>query len=253
MFRKKYHLSSVEFLEKHKQMMLKECLMHSQKLGKISQKFEGNWQKQIMDKASYIIGITKGREALHNPIQEMKKNRTSILRKKIETRYQISSLFLNDCYRYLKADAQQNERIHLVTGTITTEGTKILSRMEKLKYNRQSPAYVEADKTDSLPKIISLTEDFGHYVLAVFHSHTSKGISSTTPSSIDHQFLRRMAQMGCRCLGGIFTLDGYVRFFKEKEQFDIDVYGKGTEKISDNSDYKIFKINEHTRDESQSI
>jgi len=98
-----------------------------------------------------------------------------------------------------------------------------------------------------------MAEDFGHYVLAVFHSHTSKGISSTTPSSIDYQFLRRMAQIGCCCLGGIFSLDGYVRFFKENERFDIDVYGKGTEKISDNSNYKIFKVNEHVKDESQSI
>ena len=125
--------------------------------------------------------------------------------------------------------------------------------MEKLKYDRQSPAYVMADKTDSHQKIVSLAEDFGHYVLAVFHSHTSKGISSTTPSSIDHQFLRRMAQLGCHCLGGIFSLDGYVRFFKEKEGFDIDVYGKGVEKISDHSGYKIFKLAELVRNETQSL
>ena len=46
MFRKKYYSSSVEFLEKHQKMMLKECLTHSQKLGTIAQKLEGNWQKQ---------------------------------------------------------------------------------------------------------------------------------------------------------------------------------------------------------------
>lgn len=253
MFRKNYNSSSVEFLEKHKLTIMKECLLHTQKLGTISQKFEGNWQKQIMDEATYIIGITKGSEALHNAILEIKRNRTSTMRKGIGTWYQISSLFLRDCYYYLKADPQQNERIHLVTGTITAEGTNVLSRMEKLKYDRQSPAYVIADKIDSHQKIISLAEDFGHYVLAVFHSHTSKGISSTTPSSIDHQFLRRMAQIGCRCLGGIFSLDGYVRFFNDNEWFDIDVYGKGTEKISDNPNYKIFKINEHIKDESQSI
>ena len=253
MFWKRNNLSSVEFLEKHKQMLLKECLVHSQKLMTISEKFEGNWQKRIMDETSYIIGITKGREALHNAILKIKKNRTNTSRKELGAWYQISSLFLIDCYRYLKADPRQNERIHLVTGTITAEETRVLSRMEKLKYDRQSPAYVAADKTDSHKKIMSLAEDFGHNVLAVFHSHTSTGVSSTTPSSIDYNFLQRMAQIGCNCLGGIFSLDGYVRFFKENQRFDIDVYGKGIEKIADKSNYKIFKINESTNDETQNI
>jgi hypothetical protein len=253
MFRKHYNLSSVEFLEKHKQMLLKECRLHSQKIMTLSEKFEGNWPKRIMDEASYIIGITKGVEALHNASIEDKKNKTNRPRRRLGTSYQISSMFVGDCYHYLKADPRQNERIHLVTGTITAEGTKVLSRMEKLKYDRQSPAYVAADETDSHKKIMSLTEDFGHYVLAVFHSHTSTGVSSTKPSSIDYKFMRRMAQIGCNCLGGIFSLDGYVRFFKENQRFDIDVYGKGTEKIADKSNYKIFKINESNNDETQSI
>jgi len=83
MFRKYYHLSSVDFLEKYAQMMLKECILHSQQLGTISQKLEGNWQKRIMDEASYIIGITRGREAVHNAISEIEKTRTKKLRKRI--------------------------------------------------------------------------------------------------------------------------------------------------------------------------
>jgi hypothetical protein len=242
MFWKNTYSSSVEFLEKHKQLMLKECLLHSQKLGTISQKLEGNWQKRIMDEAFYIIGITKGREALDDAISKIKKNKTKTPQKRTQACYQVSSLFLTDCYHYLKADPSGNERMHLVTGTITAEGTKVLSRMEKLKYDQQSPAYVAADKTDSHQKIITLTENFGHSVLGFFHSHTSKGAQSTTPSPIDHSFMQRMAKIGCHCLGGIFSLDGYVRFFKEGESFDIDIYGKGTEKIADKANHKIFKI-----------
>ena len=253
MFRKNNQLSSADFLEKHQLMILKECLIHSRKLGTISEKVEGNWQQRIMDEAAYIAGITKGREALQNVILEITKTNTNTLSKRIGTLYQISSLFLNDCYRYLKNDPHRNERIHLVTGTITGEGTTVLSRIEKLKYEKQSPVYVSDDKADSHQKMISLAENFGHQVLAVFHSHTSTGVSSTTPSSTDRQFMRRMAQIGCRCLGGIFSLDGYVRFFKEKESFDIDVYGKGTQKITDRSNYKIFKIDEHIKDESKNL
>jgi proteasome lid subunit RPN8/RPN11 len=253
MFRKNYYSSSVEFLEKHNQVMLRECLNHSQKLGRIAQNYEGNWQKQIMEEAFYIIGINKGREALDNAISEIKKNKIKTPPKSTGFCYQVSSLFLSDCYQYLKEDPRRNERIHLVTGTITADGTKVLSRMEKLKYGQQSPVYVAADKTDSHQKIIRLAENFGHHVLAVFHSHTSKGASSTMPSAIDNNFLQRMAKIGCHCLGGIFSLDGYVRFFKESERFDIDVYGKGTEKIADHFHHKIFKISESKNDAAQNI
>ena len=147
MFRKNYQISSVDFLEKHQLMMLKECLLHTRKLGTISEKAEGNWPKRIMDEAAYIVGITKGREALQNAILKLQNARTITPNKKTGTWYQISSLFLNDCYHYLEADPRKNERIHLVTGTITAGGTKVLSRMEKLKYDKQSPAYVAADKT----------------------------------------------------------------------------------------------------------
>lgn len=249
MFQKKYYTSSVEFLEKHEQMILKESLEHSQKLGKISQELQENWQKQVVDEACYIIGITKGREALYKTISEIKTNKTDAPRKISRDSYQISSLFLNDCYQYLKADSKSNERIHLVTGTITAEGTKILSRMEKLKYDKQNTVYVAANKTDSLQKMINLTENYGHKVLAVFHSHTSKGASSTLPSAIDHSFLQRMDKIGCHCLAGIFSFDGFVRFFKETGSFEIDLYGKGADKITDKSYYKIFKINESINEE----
>jgi hypothetical protein len=229
-------------------MMLQECLLHTQKLGTIAQNLNGNWQKRIMDEAFYIIGITKGREALDDAISKIKKNKTITPQKSTQACYQMSSLFLTESFHYLKADPNGNERMHLVTGTITAEGTKVLSRMEQLKYGQQSPAYVAADKVDSHQKIITLAENYGHQVLAVFHSHTAKGAQSTAPSLIDQNFMQRMAKIGCHCLGGIFSLDGYVRFFKEDESFDIDIYGKGTEKIADKSNYKIFKISESKND-----
>ena len=253
MFRKKLNSSALELLEKHEQMLCHECLLHSQQLGAVSQTFEGNWKKKIVDEASFIISVTKGREALRNVIFEIKKNKKNALENKVGSRYQISSLFLKDCLKYLKSDPGHNERIHLVTGTITAEGTKVLSRMEKVRYDRQSAVYVRAEKIDSHQKIVSLAEDYGHLVLAVFHSHTSEGISATAPSSIDRSFLQRMAKIGCDCLGGIFSLDGYVRFFMANEKFEIEVYGKGIKKITENSFYKIFKIVEKINHERESI
>jgi hypothetical protein len=101
---------------------------------------------------------------------------------------------------------------------------------------------VRADHKDSHKKILSLQEDHGHLLLAMFHSHTSKGAASTTPSSIDIKNLERKSKIGIDCLGGIFSMDRYVRFFSLKE-FEIDIYGKGIEEIEIQPTYKIFKIN----------
>ncbi len=66
MFRQKLNSSALELLEKHEQMLVHECLMHTQQLGAISQTLEDNWKKRIMHEASFILSVTKGREALRS-------------------------------------------------------------------------------------------------------------------------------------------------------------------------------------------
>ncbi len=111
-----------------------------------------------------------------------------------------------------------------------------------MKYGRQSAAYVCADGVDAHQKIISLAEEHGHLVLGMFHSHMSRGPGSTSPSSIDRAFLERMAQLECDCLGGIFSLDGFMSFYTLQKEFDIEVYGKGVKKVDENPFQKIFHI-----------
>jgi hypothetical protein len=246
MFRRnrKISLSALELLEKHEEMLSKECMARSQQVGVISTTLADNWDKTIAQEADFIISVARGREALRKTIEEMKKGKGRVIEAKTTLRYQISSLFLRDSWEYLKSDPRHQERLHLITGTITPEGTRVLSRMEQVKYDRQSAAYVSADKVETHKKIVSLSEEYGHLVLGAFHSHVSHGMEATTPSSIDRSFLARMSQIGCDCLGGIFSLDGFVRFFTASKDFEIEVYGSGVKKVEEDASYKIFQVME---------
>jgi hypothetical protein len=242
MFRKKWNSSALTLLEKHAQELGNECLEHSEQLGIISQELRNNWQKEIQHEADFILSVGKGRKALLNTIVDIKKSNKREIERRAEYRFQISSLFLRDCWAYLTSDPRLNERIHLITGTITEDGTRVSSRMEKVKYEKQSAVYVSVDKDDSHQKIIALTEEYGHLVLGVFHSHMSRGLIATTPSSTDQSFMERMAKIGCHCLGGIFSLDGYARFFMKEENFEIEVYGKGFKMVEESPSCKVYKI-----------
>jgi hypothetical protein len=113
--------------------------------------------------------------------------------------------------------------------------------MEKVKLESQSSVYVQAERGDSHKKILRISEEFGHPQLGMFHSHTSHGVGSTTPSSIDINYLKRTDKIGINCIGGIFSLDGYVRFFSLKP-FEMDIYGKGVKEIQRKDSEVIFKI-----------
>ena len=222
-------------------MIGKECTKALQDVSSICQNLNTDWQTALQEKTSHLSGLCKAKDALRRAISDLKASLGPKPIHRTGLRYQISSLFLRESWEYLTSDPSRRERLHLVTGVITEHGTKVLSTMRKLKMKDQSASYVRANEKDSHSTIISLDQDFGHRLLAMFHSRISNGRDCTLPSSTDMAFLRRMAQVECNCLGGIFSLDGYVRFFSLKG-FEIDVYGKGVTKIEDTPLDKVFQI-----------
>ncbi len=252
MFRRKSKKSALQLLKQHDQVLAEESLKRIKDLRLTAKRLKDGWEERVRDDVSFVIDIGKGREALQQTISNMNKPSHQNEENSDKTHYQISSLQLMECCEYLTSDPGRNERLHLVTGTITADGTRVLSRMEKVKYQSQSPAYVKGDEVDTHQKIIALDENHGHLLLAMFHSHMGRGAGATSPSVTDISFLKRMEKTGIDCLGGIFSMDGYIRFFKEKNEFEMDVYGKGIDKIRDDRNHKIFQIIEggHFEDKS---
>ncbi len=227
--------SAIEIINKYEQELFKESSKCIDEINNISASLEENWESSFLSKTSFFLGINRARKAL---LLSMKMRRKDISQYKT---YQTSSLFLQECHDYLTGDPKKNELLHLVTGPITEGGIKVLSKMEKIKYEKQSSAYVRGDESDVHKRILALDEIYGHLVLAVFHSHISNGKNSTSPSSIDLELLKRMESVGIKCVSGIFSLDGYIRLFSMTD-FSIQVYGKGIELIEDESKTKIFRL-----------
>jgi hypothetical protein len=227
-------------LAKHEKVLTRRCFDHLKILFNKVSTLEGDWERGILDEIAFILNVCKGREALRRTLLSLEHDARE--EKSVTHRYQVSSLFLLDCWKYLVSDLSRNEKLHLITGTVTDDGTRILSRMETVKFERQSAAYVKADDIDTHLKIVSLTEKHGHLLLAMFHSHMSHGANSTNPSAIDIANQERFMKLGCGAIGGIFSLDGHIRFFSTDKPFSIDVYGHGVKKLHDESKQKLFQL-----------
>jgi hypothetical protein len=157
-------------------------------------------------------------------------------------RFQASTIFLQECHRYLASDPQGRERMILVSGLVTPDGLRILSRMEEVVASKQSAAYVEADGASTHKQLVRLTERAGHDLLGMFHSHMTTGAESTRPSNIDLANQGRFAAIGWEALAGIFSLDGYVRVFSTVSDFGFSLYGKGAQIVSDEPREKVIKL-----------
>jgi hypothetical protein len=140
-------------------------------------------------------------------------------------RYAVSSLFLHECAKKLTADA--DEQFFFITGS-EVEGVHVLDQWAEFAHQRRSRLGVVADMPSTHNLLIRL-EQFGHKFLAHFHSHPGKGPDATHPSGIDENFQRRLEKAGHLALMAIFSRDGYVRFVRLDQKFDLEIYGEGVE------------------------
>ena len=65
---------------------------------------------------------------------------------------------------------------------------------------------------------------------------------STQPSDTDVANQERFAAIGWDAIGGIFSLDGYVRFFGTGKNFDVELYGNGGVVVSTGPRETVIKL-----------
>ncbi len=165
----------------------------------------------------------------------------SSLEPKPVLKYRTGSLFLKECFIYLTAAPE--EAIHLVTGLELEKNVFLLDRLEKVEY-RASMAGAKANVKDLFKKLIEIDEKYGHLLLAVFHSHPFGGVAGACPSGIDRNLQNSLEKSGYKTIQAVFSRDGFIRFFSNKLSFEIEIYGKGVEKISEKENERIFKLTE---------
>ncbi len=136
-------------------------------------------------------------------------------------RYTISSLFLHESFKKLTAD--QDEQFFFVTGS-EIEGVLVLDQIIEFGHQKRSMMGVVAD-TRSTHRLLIKLEQFGHRLLAHFHSHPGRGADSTHPSGTDENFQKRLEDAGHVAVAAIFSRDGYIRFFRLDHNVEIEIYG----------------------------
>ena len=76
--------------------------------------------------------------------------------------------------------------------------------------------------------------DYGLLPLGYFHSHPGCGPRATRPSDTDRQTQAIMEESGSKIIGGIFSRDGFVRFYANDWEPDIRIVGKQIRKVAQN-------------------
>lgn len=148
--------------------------------------------------------------------------------------YVVSSLFLEDSYRYLVKDP--SEDAHYVTGSEFADH-RVLERLIGFNKLKRTPGGVVGDPASTQRVLIGLASK-GHRLTGWFHSHPGCGPWATVPSGIDraHQTLLETGEYPA--IGAVFSRDGYVRFFSNRVPFTVEVHGKGVRRI----DSRVYKL-----------
>ena len=144
-------------------------------------------------------------------------------RKSSVPRFIVSALLLHEEFKRLTAD--KDEQFVFVTGTEVDE-VMVLDQVVEVEHDRRSPGGVTANHSFTHKLLIKL-EEFGHRLLATFHSHPGRGPGGTLPSSIDVAFQQRLESAGHQAVMAIFSRDGFIRFLRNDNNFEISIWGKG--------------------------
>lgn len=200
-------------------------------------KFEKTFEQEIEDYQREAEVLAKFKIQL----RDLTKKFLSSLEPKPILKYRTGSLFLRECFTYLTAAPE--EAIHLVSGLELEKDVFLLDRLEKVQY-QASIIGAKADMNDLFKKLFELDEKYGHLLLAVCHSHPFKGIIGTCPSGTDYNLQKRLETAGYKTIQAIFSRDGYIRFFSDKLDFEIEIYGKGIQKIIEKGNERIFRLTE---------
>lgn len=222
------HLASKLALEKEQELLSNEKKRLSEEVEKSLTIFDEERAREDFEK---LLGV--------NRIKGISANLLHIAKgEKFSPVYVARSRLLYDCYKFLMKEPV--ESIHYVSGGMDFEDVYVMSRMDRFAIDIKTPVYVEGNLLSSRNSLIDM-EHFGDILCSWFHSHPGGGKGATNPSSTDKNHQERLERGGYKAIGGIFTRDGYVRFFSLNMKFEILIYGKGVEKI-DETVYRLTQL-----------
>ena len=141
------------------------------------------------------------------------------------------------CDSFKMCTASPEEGMLFIVG-VEFDGLAIGTRIIPFGYAYRSIIGAAGDHQDTHRICIS-THEAGHRILALIHSHPGTGIKANYNSSVDAR-TQELWELTTKMVGGIWSRDGYLRFFSSKLPFAVKVIGEQMEQIND----VIFKLKE---------
>lgn len=156
-------------------------------------------------------------------------------------RFMLGSWFLYDSFAYCTqpgpsrrlARGLDDEWMHYATGIVVGD-VRTIERIVTFPFAKQSPGFVRGEPHATRDVLIQMAER-GYGLHAVLHSHPGNSLGGTHPSHTDLDHQARMERGGYRVISGIYSRDGFVRFFSIDLHFEIEIYGDGVERLSRNT------------------
>lgn len=217
-------------------MSLTKDLRKSQKLLETTAKLLRVRQRLLSAYSAAVERKQTGRmNYLNRRLQDTNSFLNSLIKIEVELttspscpRFVVSSLFLHECFKQLTAD--NKEQFIFITGP-EIDGVMVLSKFYTFGHVSRTELGVVGDPK-STHRLLGRLGEFGHRLLAHFHSHPGKGPESTSPSGTDNKYQARLEEAGCNAVAAIFSRDGYVRFFRLDQKFELQIHGAGVEHVS---------------------
>jgi hypothetical protein len=157
------------------------------------------------------------------------------------TRFLISSLLLSESFRHVCPPPSRirpaingfREEFHYATGLRSDPHTYVVTHIVPVKYSRQDAGGVRVTDASNISALAKLDE-LGLPLVMHFHSHPGFGRESNHPSLRDQAFQERLERGGHAAIGGIFSRDGFLRFFAgDVSRFCVEIHGNNVKKLSD--------------------
>jgi hypothetical protein len=197
----------------------------------------------LQNKRRGLPGIDRVMQKINQKYNN-KKQSHKLEQNKTPIKFCVDSIFLAAAARYLIRPTAKSwrldlvERFHYVTGVQIDERTFSMNHIIPVNYAKQSAVYLSVENSSNIDQLARL-DSWGVSLVAHFHSHPGNGPEAIFPSGIDRRFQERLECGGHIAVGGIFSQDGYVRFFAGDDlRFQIVVFGNHIKEISKN----VFKI-----------
>lgn len=140
-----------------------------------------------------------------------------------------SSAMLRDAY--LRCVETPEEGMCLILG-IHVDDRYLATHVVGFPYEYRSVVGA-AGRHEATHRICIQAREWQHEVLSLTHSHPGDGADSTFPSPTDLRTHQRW-ELGWTMIGGIWSRDGFLRFFSHQQRFEVEVVGANMRRIERN-------------------